>query len=80
MGIDLIIYRARVGLHYHRHLNLKGLKPFTDFESILFLSILLSRSGDIETNPGPTSSSEPRLILLRQNLLIMIYCVLLKPG
>ena len=61
MGIDLIIYRARVGLHYRRHSNLKGLKPFTDFESILFLSILLSRSGDIETNPGPTSSSEPSI-------------------
>lgn len=61
MGIDLIIYRARVGLHYRRHSNLKGLKPFTDFESILFLSMLLSRSGDIETNPGPTSSSEPSI-------------------
>ena len=44
MGIDLIIYRARVGLHYRRHLNLKGLKPFTDFESILFLNDILHMS------------------------------------
>lgn len=58
MPAELSTYRARVGLYYCRHLSMKGLKQFSNFEFLLFISMLISKSGDIESNPGPNSSSE----------------------
>ena len=38
------------------HLKIKGLSRFTDFELVIFLSLLLLNSGDVETNPDPAAS------------------------
>lgn len=43
----------RIGLHYGLHFKIKGLDQFSTFELLTFLSIILLRGGDIETNPGP---------------------------
>ena len=55
MNIDVSEYRMHIGLYYHRHLKIKGLSRFTDFELVTFLSLLLLNCGDVETNPGSTS-------------------------
>ena len=47
----------RIGLHYGRHNKIKGLDYLTSFESLIILSLLLLKSGDIETNPGPDTDS-----------------------
>ena len=49
-------YRVRVGLFSFRHWKIKGLKHFSNFEFVLFISMLLLKSGDIESNPGPDDS------------------------
>ena len=46
----------RIGLHYGRHWKVKGTAHLTTFELIIFLSLLLINSGDIELNPGPGTS------------------------
>lgn len=53
--IDISSYRMRIGLHYHRHHRIKGLNLLSVFELLIVLSLLLLKSGDIETNPGPVS-------------------------
>ena len=47
------MYRARIGLHYHKHFKVKGIKHFTSFEFLVMLSIILLRCGDVHPNPGP---------------------------
>ena len=54
--IDILTYRARIGLHCCRHFKVKGLKYFSFFELMIILSLLLLRSGDVEPNPGPEFS------------------------
>lgn len=55
MNIEVSEYRMHIGLHYCRHLKIKGLSHFSEFEFLIFLSILLLKCGDVETNPGPES-------------------------
>ena len=55
-AIEIQIYRMRIGLHYGRHCKVKGTAHLTTFELIIFLSLLLINSGDIELNPGPVTS------------------------
>ena len=57
MCIDISVYRARVGLFGHYQLRQKGSKPMNSFDLIIWISILLIRSGDVHENPGPVSSS-----------------------
>ena len=54
--IDILTYRARIGLHCCRHLKVKDLMYFSFFELMIILSLLLLRSGDVEPNPGPEFS------------------------
>ena len=57
MAVDITVHRARIGLHYTRHLKVRGIDHFSSFELLL----MLSRSGDVEMNPGPDPSlSESR--------------------
>ena len=58
MSDDLSTYRLRIGLHYHRHLKVKGLKFLSAFELLIVLSLILIRCGDIELNPGPEPDSD----------------------
>ena len=58
MSDDLSTYRLRIGLHYHRHLKVKGLKFLSTFELLIVLSLILIRCGDIELNPGPELDSD----------------------
>ena len=51
MSDDLSTYRLRIGLHYHRHLKVKGLKFLSTFELFIVLSLVLIRCGDVELNP-----------------------------
>ena len=64
-----------MGLHYARHLKIKGIEHLSLFK----LSILLIRSGNIELNPGPStanSESVDELIILNYfPLCIIIYKV-----
>ncbi|MEW8548517.1 MAG: reverse transcriptase family protein [Candidatus Thiodiazotropha sp.] len=55
MSVDLSIYRARIGIHRFRLFKIKGLGKFNNFETLLFLSLILYQAGDIERNPGPQS-------------------------
>lgn len=57
MYVDICTYRMRIGLHYRCHLKVKGLNYLSCFESLILLSLVLLQCGDIESNPGPTSSS-----------------------
>ena len=57
MSIEISAYRARVGLFGHYQLRQKGFKPMTSFDLVIWLSILLIRSGDVHKNPGPVTSS-----------------------
>lgn len=57
MPVDISIYRALVGLHYCRLHKIKGLRHFTNFEFLVFIGMVLCRSGDIESNPGPDTST-----------------------
>ena len=43
-------------MHYSRHCKIKGIEHITRFELMIILSLLLIRSGDIELNPGPSTS------------------------
>ena len=52
MAVDITVHRARIGLHYTRHFEVRGMDHFSSFE-LLMLSMLLLRSGDVEMNPGP---------------------------
>ena len=56
MSVDINTYRVRVGLFCFRHWKIKILKHFSNFEFVLFISMLLLKSGDIESNPGPDVS------------------------
>ena len=58
MSDDLSTYRLRIGLHYHRHLKVKGLKFLSTFELLIVLSLVLIRCGDVELNPGPELDSD----------------------
>ena len=58
MSDDLSTYRLRIGLHYHRHLKVKGLKFLSSFELLIVLSLVLIRCGDVELNPGPELDSD----------------------
>ena len=53
----ITVYRIQIGLHYGRHNKIKGLDYLTSFESMIILSLLLLKSGDIELNPGPDTDS-----------------------
>ena len=53
----IAVYRMRIGLHFGRHNKIKGLDYLTPFESLIILSLLRLKSGDIETNPGPDTDS-----------------------
>ncbi|MCG7879037.1 MAG: endonuclease/exonuclease/phosphatase family protein [Candidatus Thiodiazotropha taylori] len=73
-----------IGLHYCHHLKIKGLSWFTNFELVVFLSILLLNCGDIETNPGPaienstlsdSSLSFPNETAIREKLSLVHYNV-----
>ena len=54
---SITIYRMRIGLHYGRHNKIKGLDYLMSFESMIILSLLLLKSGDIEPNLGPDTDS-----------------------
>lgn len=54
--IEIQLYRMRIGLHYCRHTRIKGLNYLTFFEFFIIISLILICSGDIELNPGPTST------------------------
>ncbi len=55
MGIGIVEYRAQIGQFYGRTQRPKGLKLFSYFELITWISLLLlKKSGDIEPNPGPS--------------------------
>ncbi|MEW8548237.1 MAG: endonuclease/exonuclease/phosphatase family protein, partial [Candidatus Thiodiazotropha sp.] len=54
--IDIQIYRARIGLHCYRHFKVRGLTFLSRFELMIILSLLLLKSGDVESNPGPVFS------------------------
>ena len=43
----------RIGLNFSRQVKVKGVKFITYFEFLIFMSLLLLKSGDIEPNPGP---------------------------
>ena len=58
MSDDLSTYRLWIGLHYHRHLKVKGLKFLSTFELLMVLSLILIRCGDVELNPGPELDSD----------------------
>ena len=47
----------RIGLHYARHLKIKGIEHLSLFELSIVLSMLLIRSGNIELNPGPSTAN-----------------------
>ena len=78
----IAVYRMRIGLHYGRHNKIKGLDYLTPFESLIILSLLLLKSGDIETNPGPdtdslsSSSSTPTQFeeLMIKNKFSVVHC------
>ena len=54
---SITVYRMRIGLHYGRHNKIKGLDYLTILESMIILSLLLLKSGDVEPNPGPDTDS-----------------------
>ena len=58
MSVDIVTYRIRVGLFYRCNLKLKGLSSLNGFEFYVFIRMLLLKSGDIETNPGPLSTTD----------------------
>lgn len=78
----IAVYRMRIGLYYGRHNKIKGLDYLTPFESLIILSLLLLKSGDIETNPGPdtdslsSSSSTPTQFeeLMIKNKFSVVHC------
>ena len=51
-------YEHNIGLHYHRHLRVKGLKYLSTFELLIVLSLILIRCCDIELNPEPELDSD----------------------
>lgn len=51
--IAIEIYRIRIGLHYSRHVRVKGIKHLNFFELLIIMSLLLIAG--IERNPGPAS-------------------------
>ena len=52
MFVDIVIYRSRIGMHYSTARKHKGIKYFSDFEVLLFITMFLYKLGDIERNPG----------------------------
>ena len=46
-----------IGVHYGRNFKIKGLNNLSMFEFHIVLCLLLLKSGDVETNPGPFSES-----------------------
>ena len=54
---SIAVYGMQIGLHYGRQNKIKGLDYLASFESMIILSLLLLKSGDIETNPGPDTDS-----------------------
>ena len=55
--IEICVYRMRIGVHYGRNFKIKGLNNLSMFEFHIVLCLLLLKSGDVETNPGPFSES-----------------------
>ena len=53
--IEIEIYRVRIGLHYGRHLQVKGIKCLNFFEVLIIMSLLLIAG--IEPNSGPISEN-----------------------
>lgn len=53
MTFEIAIHRMRIGMHYSRNFKTKGLNYLSLFETLILLSLLLLKCGDIETNPGP---------------------------
>ena len=53
--IEIEIYRVRIGLHYGRHLKVKGIKCLNFFELLIIMSLL--PIAGIEPNPGPISEN-----------------------
>ena len=51
--IEILLYRARIGLHYSRQAKVKGLDYLNYFDFLVIMSLLLI--GGIEKNPGPHS-------------------------
>ena len=76
MPSDLITYRVRVGLYGEVANRHKGIKYFTCFDVIIWMSMLLLLSGDIEVNPGPINSSIPNISKsISSNIAIVHYNV-----
>ena len=53
MPSDLFSYRVRVGLYCDVANRHKGIKYFSFYDVIVWMSMILLLSGDIEVNPGP---------------------------
>ena len=53
--IEIEIYRVQIGLHYGRHLKVKGITCSNFFELLIIMSLLLIAG--IEPNPGPISEN-----------------------
>ncbi len=86
MNIDIFTYRVRISHFYGRSWRLPGVKYLNFFDLLIWFSSLLSLSGDIETNPGPSSTSTEDdisegteaaadIALLEHNLSVMHYNV-----
>ncbi len=84
MTVDVSEYRARIGGFYGRSLILPGVQCLNSFDVLLWFSNLLCLSGDIESNPGPSSIStdssddgigELSEDLFRQNFAVVHYNV-----
>ena len=56
MPSDLITYRVRVGLYCDVANRHKGVKYFSIYDVIVWMSMILLLSGDIEVNPGPQTN------------------------
>ena len=53
--IEICVNRMQIGVHYWRNCKIKGLNNLSMFELHIVLCLLLLKSGDVETNPGPLS-------------------------
>ena len=82
MNIDLCMYRARIGMHRYRLLQVKGVKYFNNFELFVFLAMILYRAGDVEKNSGPENedasdtSSSSTFPMFNGNFSVVHYNVL----
>ncbi len=57
MNVDIMVHRVRIGGFYGRSLRFSGVKYLDSFELLCWFALLrLYLSGDIEVNPGPSST------------------------